>query len=166
MRTRRQNRERRTRRDELRSHASRTRQVRRQPQRLAADSTALGMVAAHRLRPAVCQRSGPVQAKHHRRRSLRMAGVKDQGRDRRSVGAARVRRAEDQGRRGARAVLPASSRGPQVNVELAFRAGALALAVALAVAPYWPQIRAAASRALEAAKVSVLTCLILPNDIT
>jgi hypothetical protein len=39
-----------------------------------------------------------------------------------------------------------------VNVELAFRAGALALAVALAVAPYWPQIRAAASRALEAAK--------------
>jgi len=39
-----------------------------------------------------------------------------------------------------------------VNVELAFRAGALALAVALAVAPYWPQIRAAASRAVEAAK--------------
>ena len=39
-----------------------------------------------------------------------------------------------------------------MNVELAFRAGALALAVALAVAPYWPQIRAAASRAVEAAK--------------
>jgi len=39
-----------------------------------------------------------------------------------------------------------------VNVELAFRAGALALAVALTVAPYWPQIRAAASRAVEAAK--------------
>jgi hypothetical protein len=39
-----------------------------------------------------------------------------------------------------------------VNVELAFRAGAIALAVALAVAPYWPQIRAAASRALEASK--------------
>jgi hypothetical protein len=39
-----------------------------------------------------------------------------------------------------------------VNVELAFRAGAVALAVALAVAPYWPQIREAASRALEAAK--------------
>ncbi len=39
-----------------------------------------------------------------------------------------------------------------MNVELAFRAGALALAVALTVAPYWPQIRAAASRAVEAAK--------------
>ena len=39
-----------------------------------------------------------------------------------------------------------------MNVELAFRAGALALAVALAVAPYWPQIRAAASRAVEAGK--------------
>jgi hypothetical protein len=39
-----------------------------------------------------------------------------------------------------------------VNVELAFRAGALALAVALTVAPYWPQIRAAASRAVEAGK--------------
>jgi hypothetical protein len=39
-----------------------------------------------------------------------------------------------------------------VNVELAFRAGAVALAVALAVAPYWPQIREAASRAVEAGK--------------
>ncbi len=36
--------------------------------------------------------------------------------------------------------------------DLLFRAGALALAVALAVAPYWPQIRAAASRAVEAGK--------------
>jgi hypothetical protein len=39
-----------------------------------------------------------------------------------------------------------------VNVDTAFRAAAVALAVALAVAPYWPQIRAAAFRAVEAAK--------------
>ena len=39
-----------------------------------------------------------------------------------------------------------------MNVDTAFRAAAVALAVALAVAPYWPQIRAAASRAVEAAK--------------
>lgn len=39
-----------------------------------------------------------------------------------------------------------------MNVDLAFRACAVALAVALAVAPYWPQIRTATGRALEAAK--------------
>jgi hypothetical protein len=39
-----------------------------------------------------------------------------------------------------------------VNADTAFRAAAVALAVALAVAPYWPQIRAAAFRAVEAAK--------------
>ena len=39
-----------------------------------------------------------------------------------------------------------------MSVELAFRCAALALAVALAVAPYWAQIRAAASRVVEAAK--------------
>ncbi len=39
-----------------------------------------------------------------------------------------------------------------MNADTAFRAAAVALAVALAVAPYWPQIRAAAFRAVEAAK--------------
>ena len=39
-----------------------------------------------------------------------------------------------------------------MSAELAFRCAALALAVALAVAPYWAQIRAAASRVVEAAK--------------
>jgi len=39
-----------------------------------------------------------------------------------------------------------------LSAELAFRCAALALAVALAVAPYWAQIRAAASRVVEAAK--------------
>lgn len=39
-----------------------------------------------------------------------------------------------------------------MSVELAFRCAALALAVALAVAPYWAQVRAAASRVVEAAK--------------
>jgi hypothetical protein len=39
-----------------------------------------------------------------------------------------------------------------LSVELAFRCAALALAVALAVAPYWAQVRAAASRVVEAAK--------------
>jgi len=39
-----------------------------------------------------------------------------------------------------------------VNADTAFRAAAVTLAVALAVAPYWPQIRAAAFRAVEAAK--------------
>lgn len=39
-----------------------------------------------------------------------------------------------------------------MNADTAFRAAAVTLAVALAVAPYWPQIRAAAFRAVEAAK--------------
>jgi hypothetical protein len=39
-----------------------------------------------------------------------------------------------------------------LSAELAFRCAALALAVALAVAPYWAQVRAAASRVVEAAK--------------
>lgn len=39
-----------------------------------------------------------------------------------------------------------------MNADIAFRAAAVALAVALTVAPYWRQIRDAACRAVEAAK--------------
>ncbi len=39
-----------------------------------------------------------------------------------------------------------------MNVELAFRCAAVALAVAIAVAPHWTQIREAARRAVEAGK--------------
>ena len=39
-----------------------------------------------------------------------------------------------------------------MNVEIAFRAAAVAVAVVLAVAPYWPEISLAAARGLEAAK--------------